>query len=64
MFCTVAGQDTMIEGIRQRILAYFYRLMLQNSLDERKVDERKNFYYHFEDFASLAMWKVYVILNL
>lgn len=45
----------MIEGIRQRLMAYLY---LQCSCSQRSPDARKRFFYHFEDYAHLAMWKV------
>lgn len=51
----LTGQGAIIEGVRQRILAYLYRRMLR---EKASPDARKNFYYHFEDYASLAMWKV------
>lgn len=46
----------MIEGIRQRLMAYLY---LRTMTKQARPGAKKNFFYHFEDYANLAMWKVH-----
>ena len=50
-----AGRRGIIEGVRQRLMAY---LFLHSCSKNGDAEARKLFFYHFEDYANLAMWKV------
>ncbi len=45
----------MIEGIKHRILAYLYRAY---SLDGPSSDAVRKFFYDFQDYTDLIIWKV------
>ncbi|KAK9845772.1 hypothetical protein WJX81_002105 [Elliptochloris bilobata] len=45
----------LIEGLTHRILAYLY---LERSRGGPRSDELRRFYYYFEKYAGLAVWKV------
>ena len=45
----------LIEGLTHRILAYLYRERRRGGLHS---DELRRFYYYFEKYARLAIWKV------
>ena len=51
----MAGRWGIIEGVRQRLMAY---LFLHSCSKNGDAEARKLFFYHFEDYANLAMWKV------
>ena len=51
----VAARGDIIEGVRQRLMAY---LFLRSCSKNGEAVARKLFFYHFEDYANLAMWKV------
>ena len=44
----------LIEGLTHRILAY---LFLERSRAGPRSDELRRFYYYFEKYARLAIWK-------
>ena len=44
----------LIEGLTHRILAYLYRERRRGGL---RSDELRRFYYYFEKYARLAIWK-------
>ena len=44
----------MIQGIRHALLAHVHRVQHRGSSQEAL----SRFYYHFNDYLSLVMWKV------
>ena len=45
----------LITGIRQRVMAYIY---LHSCREKNKAEALRRFFYHFEDYSNLAIWKV------
>eukprot|EP00850_Spirogloea_muscicola_P009983 SM000057S18413 [mRNA] locus=s57:437159:441728:- [translate_table: standard] len=55
------GRDgqTFVTGIKQRLLSYIFRGIWEQDSDPLMRSQRlKRFYYHFQHYSDLAMWKV------
>ncbi|CAL5221239.1 g3393 [Coccomyxa viridis] len=49
----------MIEGIKHRILAYLFKA---HSLDGPSSDAVRKFFYDFQDYTDLIIWKAYFLV--
>ncbi|MCO5571024.1 hypothetical protein L7F22_024755 [Adiantum nelumboides] len=53
------GSDRMLGGLKQRLLSYIFRSVdNQESDSSAKAQRLKRFYYHFQHYADLVIWKV------
>lgn len=53
------GSDHMLGGLKQRLLSYIFRSVdSQDSDPSAKAQRLKRFYYHFQHYADLVIWKV------
>ncbi|KAL5719344.1 acid phosphatase det1 [Ranunculus cassubicifolius] len=56
----VEAQSSLLSGIKQRLLAFMFRGIWNEERDHslRVQSLKKKFYFHFQDYADLIMWKV------
>lgn len=58
--CCLA-EPGLITGIKQRVMAYIY---LHSCKSKSGPESRRRFFYHFDDYSNLAMWKVSAVSDL
>lgn len=52
-------RDQMLGGMKQRLLSYIFRSIESQDADPvAKAQRLKRFYYHFQHYVDLVMWKV------
>ncbi|KAL2922065.1 Light-mediated development protein DET1 [Bienertia sinuspersici] len=53
-------QNSFLSGIKQRLLSFIYRGIWNEEADEteRIQQLKKRFYFHFQDYVDLIIWKV------
>ncbi|XP_057817653.1 light-mediated development protein DET1 isoform X1 [Cryptomeria japonica] len=51
--------STFLGGIKQRLLSFIFRsLWNEDTVPMQRVQHMKRFYYHFQHYVDLVMWKV------
>ncbi|KMS98734.1 hypothetical protein BVRB_3g069140 [Beta vulgaris subsp. vulgaris] len=55
-----AAQNVFLSGIKQRLLSFIFRGIWNEEADEtqRVHSLKKKFYFHFQDYVDLIIWKV------
>lgn len=53
-------QSVFLSGIKQRLLSFIFRGIWNEEVDETKRVQqlKKKFYFHFQDYVDLIIWKV------
>ncbi|XP_062170415.1 light-mediated development protein DET1 [Alnus glutinosa] len=53
-------EDSFLSGIKQRLLSFIFRGIWNEEKDQslRAQGLKKKFYFHFQDYVNLIMWKV------
>ncbi|KAL9230495.1 hypothetical protein vseg_005837 [Gypsophila vaccaria] len=56
----IVPQNNFLTGIKQRLLSFIYRGIWNEEADEalRVQSLKKKFYFHFQDYVDLIIWKV------
>ncbi|KAH9617091.1 hypothetical protein KSS87_015218 [Heliosperma pusillum] len=56
----IAPQNVFLTGIKQRLLSFIYRGIWNEEVDETQRVQwlKKRFYFHFQDYVDLIIWKV------
>ncbi|XP_052175055.1 light-mediated development protein DET1 isoform X2 [Diospyros lotus] len=54
------SDSSFLSGIKQRLLSFIFRSIWSEETDEtlRIQDLKKKFYFHFQDYVDLIIWKV------
>ncbi|XP_074286783.1 light-mediated development protein DET1 isoform X2 [Silene latifolia] len=56
----IGPQNVFLTGIKQRLLSFIYRGIWNEEVDETQRVQwlKKRFYFHFQDYVDLIIWKV------
>ncbi|KAF3441496.1 hypothetical protein FNV43_RR15410 [Rhamnella rubrinervis] len=53
------SENTFLSGIKQRLLSFIFRGLWNDETDHLRAQHlKKKFYFHFQDYLDLIIWKV------